>query len=115
MKTERSTEDIVQGFLRFHVSYEIELGNPITNELMLPVSFLHFGEFEPTNCQLFVKKWKKVEYKCKSPECPIDKDIVESLQDFRKFMCNLVEIPNRDGNKYLGGLFRFSCGIAQQH
>jgi hypothetical protein len=90
MKVERHTENIIQEFIQATLSYELEITKPIINELLVPVVFLHFGEFEPINAPLFVKKWKKVESKGKSLECPIDKDIVGSLADIKKYLCNLV-------------------------
>lgn len=40
---------------------------------------------------------------------------MEELSDFKKYLCNLVELEDRSAGKYLGGVFMFGCGVVQRH
>lgn len=76
MRGERRSTNILQGLCNFSLSYDIEVAKPISCSLMLPITFLHFGEFEALTLPLFAKKWKKVEAKVKTDLCAVDKDII---------------------------------------
>lgn len=44
----------------------------------------------------------------------IDKDIIASYMDVKKYFCSLIEIKGKKMDRQLAGIFQFSCGNAKK-